>query len=150
MPQSLSNVLLHIVFSTKNRRTWIDTDIENELFAVLASICNELNCPPHKIGGTDDHVHICCSLARTQEVSKLVGALKANSSAWIKTKGNQYEAFAWQNGYGAFSIGQSQLDSLRHYITTQREHHGRTSFQDEFRALLEKYQVEFDERYVWD
>ena len=123
---------------------------ENELFAVLASICRELDCPAHKIGGTDDHVHVCCSLSRTFEVSKLVGTLKSNSSTWIKTKGKRYEGFAWQKGYGAFSIGQSQLDALRHYIATQREHHKETTFQDEFRELLKKYLVEFDERYVWD
>lgn len=150
MPQSLSNVLLHIVFSTKNRQPWIDAEIEQELFPYLATICNELGCPAHKIGGADDHVHIACSLSRTVEISKLLATIKANSSRWIKSKGPRFEHFAWQNGYGAFSVGQSQLEPLRMYIAGQREHHRRESFQDEFRKLLAKYQVEYDERYVWD
>jgi len=150
MSQSLSNVLLHLVFTTKNRQAWIDTQIEQELFPYLATICKELGCPAHKIGGADDHVHIACSLSRTETLAKLLSTVKANSSKWIKGKGPQYEKFSWQNGYGAFSIGQSQLDSLRAYIGNQREHHRRESFQDEFRKLLTKYQVEYDERYVWD
>jgi hypothetical protein len=83
-------------------------------------------------------------------ISKLLETIKASSSKWIKTKGERYAGFAWQHGYGAFSIGQSQLDDLRGYIANQREHHRRSSFQDEFRALLAKYWVTFDERYVWD
>ncbi len=150
MPQSLSNVLLHLVFTTKNRQAWIDPEIEQELFPYIATICKELDCPAHKVGGADDHVHIACSLARTETVAKLLSAIKANSSKWIKEKGSQYEKFAWQSGYGAFSIGQSQVDSLRRYIENQRDHHRRESFQDEFRKLLTKYQVEYDEQYVWD
>jgi putative transposase len=142
-------VLLHLVFSTKNRQSWIDVEIEEELFKYMAGTCRELGCPSHKIGAADDHVHIACSLARTMTISKLVESIKTSSSKWIKTKGDRYAGFAWQNGYGAFSIGQSQLDDLRHYIANQREHHRRMSFQDEFRQLLEKYKVEFDERYVW-
>jgi putative transposase len=150
MAQSLSNILLHIVFSTKHRRPWIDTTIESELFAYLATACRTLDCPSHAIGGADDHVHICCSLSRTVAVSKLVQELKQDSSQWMKTKGSPYADFAWQNGYGAFSIGQSQLDDLRRYIASQREHHKRMSFQDEYRQLLSRYGVEFDEQYVWD
>ncbi|NOY42947.1 MAG: IS200/IS605 family transposase [Planctomycetes bacterium] len=150
MSQSLSNVLLHIVFSTKNRQQWIDTKLEQELFPYIAKICNELDCPIHKVGGTDDHIHIACSLARTVEISKLLATIKANSSRWIKSKGSHVENFSWQNGYGVFSVGQSQLDSLKKYIAGQREHHRRETFQDEFRKLLFKYQVDYDERYVWD
>jgi len=150
MAQSLSNVLLHIVFSTKNRHPWIETGIEVELAKYIAGICRELKCPSHKIGGHDDHVHIACSLSRTMAISKLIEEIKTSSSKWIKTKDARYADFAWQNGYGAFSIGQSQLDDLRHYIANQREHHQRLTFQEEFRALLSKYQIEFDERYVWD
>jgi len=150
MAQSLSNVLLHIVFSTKNRQTWIDTPIEGELFPYLSTTARELGCPTHAIGGMDDHIHIACSLSRTVTIGKLIQELKASSSKWIKTKGDRYKSFAWQNGYGAFSIGQSQLDDLRRYIANQCEHHRRESFQDELRKLLAKYQVDFDERYVWD
>jgi putative transposase len=150
MAQSLSNVLLHIVFSTKNRHPFIDVDIEEELFKYIAGICRNLKCPTHRIGGADDHVHIACSLSRTIAISKLVEEIKTGSSKWIKTKSDRYADFAWQNGYGAFSIGQSQLADLVRYIANQRQHHRRLTFQEEFRALLTKYQIEFDERYVWD
>ena len=150
MAQSLANVLLHIVFSTKNRQPWIDVEIEEELFKYISGICRELNCPSHKIGASDDHIHIACSLTRTIAISKLVEEIKTGSSKWMKTKGTQYEDFSWQNGYGAFSIGQSQLDDLRQYIANQREHHRRISFQDEYRELLKRYEIVYDEKYVWD
>jgi putative transposase len=150
MSQSLSDVLLHLVFSTKNRDPLIDVRIEEELFKYIGGICRELKCPSHKIGGTDDHVHIACSLSRTITISKLLEEVKSSSSKWIKTKGAQYAAFAWQNGYGAFSIGQSQLPNLCRYIADQREHHRKQSFQDEYRDLLAKYGVEYEEQYVWD
>jgi putative transposase len=150
MAQSLSNVLLHLVFSTKHRRRWIDLAIEAELFPYVATICNTLRCPSHAIGAADNHIHIACSLSRTITVSKLVQEIKQDSSKWIKLKGPQLADFAWQNGYGAFSIGQSQLDDLRGYIRSQRDHHRRVSFQDEFRELLKRYEIAFDERYVWD
>jgi putative transposase len=98
----------------------------------------------------DDHVHIACSLSRTMAISKLLEEIKSSSSKWIKTRGDRYRDFTWQNGYGAFSIGQSQLLDLRDYIGNQREHHRRLTFQEEYRNLLAKYEVEYDERYVWD
>ena len=150
MAQSLSNILLHIVFSTKHRQPFIDEAIERELFKYLATACNTLGCPTHGIGAADDHIHIACSLGRTIAVSKLIQEIKQDSSQWMKSQGLRYAEFAWQNGYGAFSIGQSQLDDLRRYIANQREHHARESFQDEFRQLLDRYQIAFDERYVWD
>ncbi|HEX5470743.1 MAG TPA: IS200/IS605 family transposase [Lacipirellulaceae bacterium] len=146
MSQSLSNVLLHLVFSTKNRQPWIDPQIEEELFKYIAGICREVKCPSHKIGEADDHVHIAGSLARTMPISQLLEEIKSSSSKWIKTKAEQYGKFAWQNGYGAFSIGQSQLPNLRQYIANQREHHRTRAFQDEYRSMLQKYRVEYDER----
>jgi REP element-mobilizing transposase RayT len=150
MAQSLSNVLLHIVFSTKGRQSWIDEGIEKELFQYIAGACRNLHCPSHAIDASDDHIHIACTLSRTITISKLIEEIKTESSKWMKTKGPQYAGFAWQNGYGVFSVGQSQLDDLRRYITNQRQHHCTLSFQDEFRATLEKYRVDFDERYLWD
>lgn len=150
MAQSLSNLLLHIVYSTKNREPFIDAARETELFKYLATACRSMNCPIHAISGSDDHVHVCCSLARTTTISELIQHIKQDSSRWLKLQGEAYTEFAWQNGYGAFSIGQSQLDDLRRYIANQREHHRRESFQDELRALLARYEVPFDERYVWD
>ena len=150
MAQSLSNVLLHVVFSTKNRQPWIDPVIERELFPYVATVCRTLDCDSHAIGGADDHIHIACSLSRTISISKLVQEIKQDSSKWIKTRGTQYSEFAWQNGYGAFSIGQSQLNDLRRYIANQRNHHRHTSFQGEFRKLMELHEIAYDERYVWD
>lgn len=150
MPQSLSNVLVHLVFSTKHRQPLIDAAIQPNLHAYMATICKSTDCPAIKIGGVDDHVHIACRLGRTTTVAKLVQEVKQDSSRWMKTQGERYEAFAWQNGYGAFSIGQSQLDRLVDYITRQREHHAKETFQDEFRGILRRYGVAFDEAYVWD
>ena len=150
MPQSLSNILIHLIFSTKNRAPSIRPEVATELYRYLASICRACGCPAHEIGGTQEHVHIACSLSRTMAVSVLLEELKRSSSKWIKTKGPPYVAFAWQNGYGAFSIGQSQLTALKGYILKQEEHHAHKTFQDEFREFLKKYQVGFDERYLWD
>jgi len=150
MAQSLANILLHVVFSTKQRRPWIDVDIETELFKYLATACRTLDCPTHAIGAADDHIHIACSLARTIPVSKLIQEIKQDSSKWTKSKGAKFADFAWQSGYGAFSIGQSQLDDLRAYIANQREHHRQITFQDEFRQICQRYNVELDERYAWD
>jgi REP element-mobilizing transposase RayT len=124
--------------------------IESELFPYVATICREHKCFSHKVGGTDDHLHIACSLSRTMTIADLVQEIKQSTSKWIKTKGAKYQDFSWQNGYGAFSIGQSQLDDLCQYIANQRLHHSKESFQDEYRKLLVLYKVEFDERYVWD
>jgi REP element-mobilizing transposase RayT len=150
MPQSLANVLLHLVFSTKGRIPFIRSDIEDELWRELATICRTLGCPAHGVGGTADHVHIVCSLARTVTIADALREIKADSSKWIKRKGARYAEFAWQNGYGAFSIGQSKLDDLKGYIAGQKEHHRELTFQEEFRRLLRRYKVAFDERYVWD
>jgi putative transposase len=150
MAQSLSNILLHLVFSTKNREPFIDESIERELFKYVATVARTLHCPTHGIGAANDHIHIACTLARTVTVSKLIQEIKQDSSQWMKRQGPAYVDFAWQNGYGAFSIGQSQLEDLQRYIANQRDHHRRESFEDEFRRLLAKYEIEADERYLWD
>jgi len=148
MPQSLSNILLHLVFSTKNRHALIEPDVEEELWRYLASICTAHGCQAHRVGGTVDHVHILCGLARTVPASSLLGKIKTSSSKWMKTRG--VGEFAWQNGYGAFSIGQSQFEAVAAYIARQKQHHHRLTFQEEYREFLRKYRVEYDERYVWD
>ena len=150
MPQSLSNILVHLTFSTKERRPDIHRDVEADLHGYLSGTCRELGCPAVEIGGAADHVHICFRLSRTMTIADLVKEVKRASSKWIKTRGERYRLFAWQAGYGAFSIGQSSLHALRRYIATQKEHHKKRDFKAEFRALLEKYQVEYDEQYVWD
>jgi len=148
--QSLANVLVHLIFSRKHRRPWIRPEVRSELHRYLAGICRTQGCPAWDVGGTEDHVHILFALSRTVTISKLDGEVKTGSSKWIKTKGQEYSDFAWQGGYGAFSIGQSGVAAARAYIARQEEHHRKVTFQEEFRAFLRKYGVEFDERYVWD
>lgn len=150
MPQSLSCVLIHLVFSTKNREPWIRENIEQELHAYLGGILRDLECPSLVIGGTADHVHFLFRLARTKAISAVVEEVKTGSSKWIKTQGPAFQQFHWQAGYGAFSIGQSGVDRLKQHIASQREHHYGRSFQDEFREFLTRYEIPFDERYVWD
>ncbi|NLD93231.1 MAG: IS200/IS605 family transposase [Fibrobacter sp.] len=150
MPQSLSKILLHIVFSTKNRAKIILPELESELHAYLAEICRAHNCNAYRVGGTENHIHIACSLPRTITVSKLLEEIKTNSSKWMKSKSSKCSSFAWQSGYGVFSISQSHLQSLVHYIENQHKHHGIKSFEDELLEFFKSYQIEFDEKYVWD
>jgi putative transposase len=150
MPQSLSSILLHLIFSTKDREPLIAPDIEPELYPYMAAIFRELGCPTLAGNGTADHVHFLFALSRTAAVCDVVEEIKKRSSKWIKTKGVAFRGFHWQAGYGAFSIGRSNVDAVRSYIAKQKEHHRRQSFQDEYRAFLAKYEIECDERYVWD
>jgi putative transposase len=150
MPQSLSSILIHLVFSTKNRARSITPDIEPELYPYLATVFRNADSPTLTIGGTADHLHILFSLSRTKTVAEIVKDVKADSSEWIKTKGAEFSNFYWQSGYGSFSIGQSSVAKCVAYIARQKEHHKKQSFKSEFRGLLKKYEVPYDERYVWD
>ena len=150
MGQSLVKNYIQIVFSTKHRQPLIKESIEAELYSYLGGICNNLECQPIKIGGYVDHVHVLCMLSKKIALMKLLEELKSHSSKWIKTKGEEFENFYWQGGYGAFSVKPSEVDVVIRYIENQKEHHKKISFQDEYRAILKKYNVAFDERYVWD
>lgn len=150
MPQSLSSILIHLIFSTKNREPLISESIEPELHPYLASIFRRLRSPSLAIGSADDHIHCLFSLSRVIKIADLVEEIKADSSKWIKTKGAEFRNFYWQRGYGAFSIGQSQVPDLKRYVARQRAHHQRVTFQDEYRKFLKSYGIDFDERYVWD
>ncbi len=150
MAQSLSNILLHIVFSTKYREDSINPRIESSLYKYMGGIHRDMRCPALLIGGTTNHIHTLCRLERTVTVSKLLEAVKSDSSKWIKTQSEEFSRFAWQNGYGAFSIGASAIPTLQEYIKNQKQHHAKMAFKDEYRTLLAKYDIEFDERYVWD
>ena len=150
MAQSLSKVCVHIVFSTKHRQNLIDDHIKTPLFEYLGGICRGLDCNPVQVGGYQNHVHILCLLSRKITQMKLLEELKKRSSKWINTKGAAYSNFYWQDGYGIFSVNPSEIDRVINYIKNQEEHHQKRSFQDEFRAFLKKYNVEYDERYVWD
>lgn len=150
MPQSLAKVYVHITFSTKYRQPLIDDAIKPELFAYLGGICQNLECHPVQVGGHDDHVHILCILSRKIALMKLVEEVKSHSSKWIKTKGEAYKNFYWQDGYGAFSVNPAETDVVKRYIENQAEHHRNKDFKTEFRAFLIKYHVEYNEKYVWD
>jgi len=150
MAQSLSSILIHLVFSTKNREPFITPAIEPELHPYMAKIFRELKSPSLTIDGTSDHVHILFSLARVITVADLVEEVKTSTSKWIKTKGREFRSFHWQKGYGGFSIGQSNVATLKRYIHNQKRHHQRVTFQDEYRKFLKAYGIDYDENYVWD
>ncbi|MBI5773223.1 MAG: IS200/IS605 family transposase [Verrucomicrobia bacterium] len=151
MPQSLAKILVHTVFSTKDRRPFLrDRALREELHRYLGGILANLDCQPIIVGGVEDHVHLLCALSRTCTAVEMVKEVKRSSSLWVKTKSPELQDFAWQNGYGIFSVGFSQIGPVRDYIAGQEEHHRKVSFQDEFRLLLKRYEIEFDERYVWD
>lgn len=148
MAQSLGKILVHLVFSTRNREPTIHAEVRAELHAYLVGILQHLGCPSLQVGGTADHVHVLFSLARTATVADVVEEMKKSSSKWMKRGG--VRAFSWQAGYGAFSIGQSQLSAVIDYIQQQERHHQRRSFQEELRELLNRYDISHDERYLWD
>ena len=151
MPQSLARVVLHVVFSTKNRVPFLrDTDHRNRLHAYMAGVLQQLGCDAILINGVEDHVHIFCNLSRTVTMAELLEKVKKASSIWMKEQGPKYADFFWQGGYAVFSVSQSQVEAVRTYIAEQEEHHRKVSFQDEFRALCRKHGVAIDERYVWD
>jgi putative transposase len=149
MPQSLSRVLVHIIFSTKNRMRLIKPAIEQELFAYMARILDGHGAHPIKIGGAEDHVHILCGLPRTMALCDLLERVKKRSSKWIKTMGPQYRGFSWQGGYGVFSVGESGVEKVKRYIAGQKKHHRTVTFKDEFREFLDRYRIEYDEKYCW-
>ena len=151
MPQSLAKILLHVVFSTKERRPLLrDRAFREEMHHYLGGILKGLDCPPIIVGGVEDHVHFLCVLSRTCAPADLVKEVKRSSSLWIKTRAPEFADFAWQSGYGVFSIGHSQIEEVRRYIESQEEHHHKLTFQDEFRRLLQRYELTFDEAYGWD
>ncbi len=151
MPQSLSNVLIHLIFSIKNRAAWLqDKSLRTHLHAYMATVLNNNDSPAIIVNGTEDHVHILCVLSRKLSIAKLVEEVKTEPSKWMKKQGEQYHDFHWQSGYGVFSVSQSMRETVRKYVENQEEHHRRQSFQDEFREICLKHGVEIDERYVWD
>ena len=149
MPQSLVKTFIHIVFSTKHRQPLISRPFENEIHSYLGGTCKRLDCIPIIVGGHTDHVHILCLLSKKISLVGLMTELKANSSKRIKTKDGSLKNFYWQDGYGAFSVNPSEVDIVKSYIKNQHEHHRKKSFQDEYRIFLTKYNIDYDERYVW-
>src|SRR5262245_56819690 len=150
MPQSLASVLVHLIFSTKHRQPFIRPEVEPELHPYMATVFRSMASPTVALNGTEDHLHVLFRLSRKKSIAEIVEEIKTSSSKWIKSKGVEYKDFHSQNGYGAFSIGQSGVDALKKYIARQKEHHRKKTFQEEYRDFMAKYRVEYDERYVWD
>jgi len=150
MPQSLAKILVHIIFSTKGRMPVIAREVRPELNAYIAGILKHLGCPSILVNSVADHVHILCYLSKTIALAKVIEEVKKASSKWIKPKAAALRNFHWQNGYGAFSVSQSNVEEVRRYIANQEEHHRLVTFEEEFRAFLHRYGVEYDERHVWD
>ncbi len=150
MPQSLARVLVHAVFSTKDRRTWLTDTIRPELYAYLVTVLSHSEHASVRVGGVADHVHVALFLSRTESIAKVVERLKVSSSKWIKSKGPEFAGFAWQKGYAVFSISLNDRAALVRYIDDQAKHHQRRDFQAKMRAMFAKYDIAFDERFVWD
>ena len=149
MPQSLSKIYIHTVFSTKNREPFLSNDaLCKELHAYMGGIAKQLDCHPVRVGGTADHVHLLTVLARTKTVAEFVKEVKRVSSLWLREKG--ISGFKWQAGYASFSVSQSNLERVEKYVSSQEEHHRKVLFQDELRQFFAKHHLEFDERFVWD
>ena len=150
MPQSLSKVYVHITYSTKDHYPFLDSQIRPRIFEYLGGICKGLECYPIKIGGHIDHVHVLCLLSRKVSQMKLVEELKKQSSQWAKKVEPKYSKFSWQRGYGIFSVNPKEVDVVKRYIENQDIHHKKMTFKDEFRKFLKNYNIDYDERYIWD
>jgi REP element-mobilizing transposase RayT len=150
MGQSLVQNYIHLIFSTKYGKPLIHAPVEAELHAYLGGICNRMDCQTIIVGGFTDHVHLLFKLSKKSTLIKLVEEVKSHSSKWIKTKGDAYNKFYWQDGYGAFSVSSGQVEAVKTYIDNQHEHHTKRTFQEEYLWFLKKYNIDYDERYVWD
>jgi REP element-mobilizing transposase RayT len=151
MAQSLARLWTHLVFSTKERFPFLtDRKIRTDMHSYLAKVLRNHDCETLIVDGTDDHVHALFALSRKHSIADIVKEIKRTSSSAVKEGNLKLRKFHWQNGYGAFSVSQSHLDKVVHYIETQEQHHHTLTFQDEYRLFLKKYKIEYDERYAWD
>jgi REP element-mobilizing transposase RayT len=148
MPQSLTQLYVHLVFSTKNRTYFINEKIANDLYSYIGGTLNKLGCQPLKIGGVEDHIHILCCLSKNITIIKLLQEIKQSSSKWLKTKADELRNFYWQDGYGAFTVSPANVENLISYIGSQREHHLKKSFKEEYIEFLEGNDIQYDLRYV--
>ena len=150
MPNSFTSLHYHLVFATRRRERFITEKIEARVWEFLGAIASQNHWRPHKIGGVEDHIHVALSCPPTANISRVAQLLKGSSSRWIHGEFAELSGFAWQDGYGAFSVSQSVLPNVVRYIENQRQHHSKQTFEDEYRSLLEKHGIEFDERYLFD
>ena len=150
MPHSFCRIYVHAIFSTKERRRWLDEAIRVRVHAYLATLARDCGCPYVVVGGPDDHVHLLADIGKKASPVEIIGKIKQESSKFVKTLGPEFNGFYWQGGYGMFSVGPTRVGEVKAYIEGQVEHHRHQTFQDEFRAFLDKYEIEYDEKYVWD
>ncbi len=150
MPQSLSQIYVHLIFSTKHREPTLLSPVRNDLHAYLAAVLNNHDCPALKVGGMSDHIHALFRLSKNLALAKIVEEVKTSSSKWMKTQGHSLENFHWQSGYAAFSVTSADVAEVTEYIAQQETHHRVASFQEEFRKLMDARGITYDERYVWD
>jgi REP element-mobilizing transposase RayT len=150
MPQSFASLHVHIVFSTKRRERWLNEELYPRLFEYIGGILRAHSCPLVAAGGAEDHIHLLTSLSRTNSVADVVRLVKSNSSGWIHEMLPDMSLFQWQQGYGAFAVSASNIEAVKAYCENQADHHRGRSFQDEFRELLRRHGLEWNERYVWD
>ena len=150
MAHSFCKIYVHAIFSTKDRQRWLDDAIRPRVHAYLATLTRDAGCPFVVVGGPDDHVHLLADIGKKVQPVEMLGRIKQESSKFVKTLGRDYGGFYWQSGYGMFSVGPTRVEDVKAYIDGQVEHHRRQTFQDEFRAFLNRYGVEYDERYIWD
>jgi putative transposase len=151
MSQSLVNIYIHVIFSTKKREEFLcDKLIRKEMYKYIASILHTYNSSAIAIGGTKDHIHILMQLNKNNMLTKIIAEIKKSSTKWVKNKYKQFAEFHWQNGYGAFSVSHSNIDRVCGYIRNQEKHHKKFSFQDELRKLFQELGINYDERYLWD
>jgi putative transposase len=151
MPQSLANVALHIVFSTKQRRPYLQDDgLRQSLHSYLIGILRQRDCPALALNSVADHLHLLCQLSRTITIADLLKEVKGSSSHWLKSESTALQGFQWQGGYSVFSVSQSKISIVKQYIANQSEHHRKQSFQEELLGLLQRHQIQYNEEYLWD
>jgi putative transposase len=150
MPHTSANLLVHLIFSTKQRCPSIRPDLRTDLFAYLGGIVREMRGVALMVNGTADHVHLLIRIPPVHAVADVARVLKTNSSRWVHEKWPHYRSFAWQTGYGVFSVSESSAPAVMKYIAEQKNHHRKRSFQDEYLEFLRKNRIAFDERYLWD
>ena len=150
MPQSLTKLYAHLIYSTKDREPLLDDEIRARVHAYLATVIRDMDSPWVVVDGVADHVHILFDMGKMVAPVKFVEHVKRESSKFVKTPGARYKNFYWQRGYGMFSVSPRDRDEAEKYVRNQKEHHRKRSFQDEYRVMLQQYNVEFDEQYVWD
>ena len=150
MAQSLSKLYIHLIFHIKNTSVKIRNDEKKSLYAYMGAIFKDNESIPILINGTNDHVHILCSMSKNISLAKLTEEIKRHSSRWIKTINQHYKSFAWQGGYAGFSVSQSLHDKTKQYISNQEKHHKRITFKEELTAFFNEYGIEYNEQYLWN